>query len=84
LFKMKLKKIGNTFAAEAVGTDLRQAPGQELREFVESALGDYGVVVFRGQMLDDDQQQAFIQMFGPPVVTDHIKEIASKHPHFST
>jgi alpha-ketoglutarate-dependent 2,4-dichlorophenoxyacetate dioxygenase len=77
----QLKQVGRTFAAEATGIDLRQPIDEETRDDIEDALAQYGVVAFRGQQLNDDQQQAFIQMFGPPVVAK-IKELVTSHPHF--
>jgi alpha-ketoglutarate-dependent 2,4-dichlorophenoxyacetate dioxygenase len=78
---MRITKLGGTFAAGVDGVDLRERPDDALREGIEDALAHYGVLVFRGQRLDDDTQQAFIQAFGPPVVAT-LKEIRSNHPHF--
>jgi alpha-ketoglutarate-dependent 2,4-dichlorophenoxyacetate dioxygenase len=75
------KRIGNTFAAEVHGLDLRQGIDADLAAEIDHALATHGVLVFRSQPLDDDAQQAFIEKFGPPVVTQ-LKEIASGHPHF--
>lgn len=77
----QLKQIGRTFAAEATGIDLRRPIDAPTRDAIEDALARYGVLAFRDQRLDDDQQQAFIQMFGPPVVA-RIKELVTSHPHF--
>ncbi len=78
---MRITKLGRTFAARVDGVDLRVRPDDGLRERIEDALAEYGVLVFRGQRLDDDAQQAFIEGFGPPVVAT-LKEIRSNHPHF--
>ena len=75
------KRIGNTFAAEIHGLDLRLGIDAGLAAEIDYALAGQGVLVFRHQRLDDDSQQAFIEKFGPPVVTN-FKEIASGHPHF--
>lgn len=77
----KLKKTGRTFGAEASGVDLAKPPTPELRDWIEDALAEYGVVAFRGQRLGDDEQQAFIEGFGPPVLP-RIRELVSSHPHF--
>ena len=75
------KRIGTTFAAEVHGLDLRLGIDADLAAEIDDALATHGVLVFRHQRLDDDSQQAFIEKFGPPVVTN-FKEIASNHPHF--
>jgi alpha-ketoglutarate-dependent 2,4-dichlorophenoxyacetate dioxygenase len=74
-------RIGRTFAAEVHGMDLRKGIDGNLAAEIDRALATHGVLVFRGQALDDDSQQAFIEKFGPPVVTN-FKEIATGHPHF--
>lgn len=75
------KRIGTTFAAEVHDLDLRLGIDADLAAKIDDALATHGVLVFRHQRLDDDSQQAFIEKFGPPVVTN-FKEIASNHPHF--
>ena len=78
---MRITRLGTTFAARIDGVDLRERPDAALRERIEDALAEHGVLVFRGQRLDDETQQAFIEGFGPPVVAT-LKEIRSNHPHF--
>jgi len=78
------RRLGRTFAAEIVGLDLRRGIDAQTAEEIEQALAENGVLCFRDQPLDDDQQQAFIQLFGPPFVTE-LKEVTSgdrHHPHF--
>jgi alpha-ketoglutarate-dependent 2,4-dichlorophenoxyacetate dioxygenase len=74
-------RIGRTFAAEVNGIDLRERIDSGTRDWIEFQLAQHGVLVFRNQAINDDEQQAFIQQFGPPVVAN-LKEIASNHPHF--
>jgi alpha-ketoglutarate-dependent 2,4-dichlorophenoxyacetate dioxygenase len=52
-------------AAEVRGVDLRQVPGPELVAAIDAALDTYGVLVFRGQPLTEDEQIAFTRAFGP-------------------
>jgi alpha-ketoglutarate-dependent 2,4-dichlorophenoxyacetate dioxygenase len=78
---MRVSRIGGTFAARVEGVDLRERPDATLRDRIEDALAEHGVLVFGDQRLDDDAQQAFIETFGPPVVAT-LKEIRSDHPHF--
>ena len=76
------QRINETFVAEVRGLDLSQGIDTRMVETIDQALAENGVLVFHNQhRLDDDMQQAFIQQFGPPVVTA-LKEIASGHPHF--
>ena len=81
---LKLNRIGQTFAAEATGLDLRRRLNDQEVEAVEQALADEGVVAFRKMLLNDDQQQAFIERFGPPseVKLDELKSAKTAHPHF--
>ena len=72
---------GNTFVASVSGLDLRQSMTQEITQTLEHALSKYGLLIFRDQRIGDDEQQAFIEQFGPPVVTN-LKELATGHPHF--
>ncbi len=53
------------FAAEVHGLDLRSTPGPEVCAEIDRGMDRYGVLVFRDQALDDDQQMAFGQALGP-------------------
>ncbi|HEX4193210.1 MAG TPA: TauD/TfdA family dioxygenase, partial [Stellaceae bacterium] len=53
------------FAAEARGIDLRQPIDAATAAAIEDAMDRYGVLVFRRQNLDADQQMAFTHWFGP-------------------
>jgi alpha-ketoglutarate-dependent 2,4-dichlorophenoxyacetate dioxygenase len=79
--KLNIQQIGKTFVGQVNDINLQQRPSPELVNALEEALSQYGVLVFKNQRINDDQQQAFIEQFGPPVVTI-LKEIASGHPHF--
>ena len=72
---------GKTFVASVTGLDLRKPMGAQEAEALEQALAKYGLLILRNQQIGDDQQQAFIEKFGPPVVTT-LKELATGHPHF--
>lgn len=78
---IEFEPIGNTFVAEVHGIDLREGLCAAQVDLIETGLATHGVLVFRNQAINDDHQQAFIEKFGPPVVTK-LKEIASGHPHF--
>ena len=79
---IQFNKIGNTFVAEATGIDLRDGIDAAMAKTIDMALATYGVLIFPGQLINDDHQQAFIQQFGPPHITGTLKELASDHPHF--
>src|SRR5262245_27488008 len=59
------RKIGKTFVAEASGFDLLRKLASEQVGAIEAAIAEYGVLVFREQPMDQAQQDAFIQQFGP-------------------
>ena len=81
---MKIIRLGNTFAAQAYDIDLRQPLAADEVDAIEQALAREGVLVFRNMLLNDDQQQAFIERFGPPsqVKLEELKTAKSAHPHF--
>lgn len=78
---LKFEQIGKTFVALVSDIDLRNQIDGEQQSKIEAGLGQYGVLIFRNQQIGDDQQQAFIEKFGPPVATT-LKELATGHPHF--
>jgi alpha-ketoglutarate-dependent 2,4-dichlorophenoxyacetate dioxygenase len=53
------------FGAEVSGIDLRKTVDQDTFAEIETALGQYAVLVFRDQPLNDDEQFAFSRLFGP-------------------
>jgi alpha-ketoglutarate-dependent 2,4-dichlorophenoxyacetate dioxygenase len=61
---IQTRQIHPVFAAEVTGLDLRAC---DLATAVEiaAALEHHGVLVFRGQALEDSEQVAFSQLFGP-------------------
>lgn len=52
------------FAGLVGGIDLRQPLRPEERAAIESGMDRFGVLVFRGQDISDDQQLAFTRQFG--------------------
>jgi alpha-ketoglutarate-dependent 2,4-dichlorophenoxyacetate dioxygenase len=52
------------FAAEVSGIDLRRLPHRDAFDRITTALDQYAVLVFREQLIDDDQQIAFSRQFG--------------------
>ncbi len=73
--------IQGEIAASIGGIDVRRGVTDDQVQAIERALDQYIVVVLRGQPLDDDLQQDFIQRFGPAIVTNTIKELTSRRSH---
>lgn len=64
---MNIEAIGplHDFVAQVRGIELNQPlPAHEVRE-IEAAMDHFGVLLFREQQLDEHQQIAFAQRFGP-------------------
>jgi len=78
---IQFKKIGKTFVAIAQGIDLRQPIQNEDIQAIEKGLATFGVVVFKNQPLDEQQQDTFIRRFGPGR-NGTFKEIAGNNPNF--
>jgi len=53
------------FAGEVSGIDWRKVPTPEQAEAVHRGMDKFGVLVFRDQDVDDDQQVAFSRALGP-------------------
>ena len=81
---MKITRLGNTFAALAGGVDVRHPLCAAEVDAIEHALAQEGVLVFRAMPMNDGQQQALIERFGPPseVKLEELKTAKSAHPHF--
>ena len=52
------------FGAEISGVDLTDLSTEDF-DVVRAAFEAHGVIVVRGQLIDDDQQVAFSERFGP-------------------
>ena len=62
---MRTKQLHPVFVAEMTGVDLRDPPDRGACPEITAALDRHAVLVFREQMLDDEQQIAFSRLFGP-------------------
>ena len=62
---LQLNPLTPVFAAEAYGIDLRKPLDAGAVREIEAAMDRYGVLVWRNQPLDEDQQIAFARNFGP-------------------
>ena len=56
---------GYDFAGRVRGTDLRQTLRPDEVAAIEKGMDDFGVLVFPGQDITDDQQLVFAENFGP-------------------
>ena len=61
---LQLKPRTAEFAAEATGVDLCMPLETGMAAAIEAAMDRYGILVFPGQLLSDDQQVAFARNFG--------------------
>src|SRR4051812_38159674 len=62
---LSLRPLHPVFAAEASGLDLRRPLAEAEIDAVVEAMDRYGVLLFRGQPMDEAQQVAFATQFGP-------------------
>jgi alpha-ketoglutarate-dependent 2,4-dichlorophenoxyacetate dioxygenase len=69
------RPLHEKFGAEVTGVDLRRLDDATFAP-IAAAFEEHSVLLFRGQALDDDEQIAFSQRFGPLEVT--IRTIASQ------
>ena len=53
------------FAGEALGVDIAAGVTADIAAEIEAAMDHYAVLVIRDQKIDDDQQYAFSEHFGP-------------------
>ena len=62
---LQLRPLHPVFAAEASGIDLTAPLSSVNRRAINAAMNQYGVLVWRGQPLTQEQQLAFAGAFGP-------------------
>ncbi|NQV54548.1 MAG: TauD/TfdA family dioxygenase [Rhodospirillales bacterium] len=62
---IKVERLGKTFFARIDGVDIGSPLDAETISAIHEAQLEHGVLLFRGQHIDDDQQQAFTAQFGP-------------------
>ena len=59
-----IKQIHPVFVGEATGVDLTSPLSADVAAKIESGMDEYAVLVFPGQKISDEQQQAFSRNFG--------------------
>ena len=62
---LRITPLHPLIGARAEGVDLRRPLSSEEAANVEAAMDKHAVLVFPGQDIDDNQQMAFGQNFGP-------------------
>jgi len=72
----KVNQLHPHFFGEVVGLDISKGLDDAQQRAVQDAIDELGVLVFRGQSIDDDQQLAFSNRFGQPQrsITVHRKD----------
>ena len=82
--RLSLTRLGRSFGARVDGLDPRGPLSDAQIDAIEQALAWEGVLVFRRTPMNDDQQQAFIERFGPPseVKLAELQSARTAHPHF--
>ncbi len=63
---IQVRQLHRRFFGEVNGVDLRQPLDEVTLADIQAAIDRYAVLVFPGQSLDDPQQIAFAEGFGPP------------------
>lgn len=66
---LDVRPLTKTLAAEIAGVDIRKPLAQAEIDGIVRALATHLVLVFRRQTMDDEQQIAFSQIFGPLEMT---------------
>ena len=61
---ISVRQLHKHFVGEVSGLDLRKQLTRDEAAEVQAAIDRYGVLVFHGQNIDDDQQLAFALNFG--------------------
>jgi alpha-ketoglutarate-dependent 2,4-dichlorophenoxyacetate dioxygenase len=81
---LSAKSLHSQFAAEISGIDLRQPVDATTFREVIAEMDRYGVCVYRGQHITDEQHIAFSRLFGPlelrPTVGKSQKHLRFNHP----
>ncbi len=62
---MKFSEIKPSFSARVEGIDIRRPLEPSAIESIDTAMRNFGVLVFNGAHLDDEQLVAFARSFGP-------------------
>jgi taurine dioxygenase len=74
--------LSPAIGAEIIGIDLRRPVEELLFERIRHLWHEHGVLLFRGQMLEEENQVAFAERFGPlgRVINKHDGVALARHP----
>ncbi len=73
-----IRPIHPAFVAEVSGVDLRRPLSSADVETIDAGMAQYGVLVFHGQEISDEQQAAFSRNFGELELPDKSSHIAKE------
>lgn len=76
---MEIRAVPSAFAGEIIGADLSRPLSEEDRQAIAAGMDRYGVLIARGQTLDNESQAAFARQFGELEVSSQIYRAANKH-----
>jgi len=62
---INIRQLTPVFAGEVSGVDLTKPLTKEEAAAIDTGMDQYGVLIFHGQNISDEQQQAFSRNFGP-------------------
>ena len=74
-----IKQIHPTFVGEVNDVDLREPLNAEDVKIISDGIVKYGVLVFRGQNITDEQQAEFSRNFGELELPGKISNITKSH-----
>jgi len=76
---LRIRPLTPAFAGEVSGVDTTRPLPPGAAGAIEAGMAEFGVLVFRGQALDDAQQQAFSRCFGPLEMPSAASNITKEH-----
>jgi taurine dioxygenase len=76
--RLELRKLHPTIGAEAVGIDLRRPIDPATAAALRQAWYDHSVLLIRGQSLSDEQQVAYADVFGPPMLAHETRRLEGR------
>ena len=79
LMKLDTRPLAPNLGAEVLGIDPLAPIERETRAAIRAALDEFSVLLFRAPAVDDDQQIAFSEIFGPLEITLKSNPAAGSH-----
>src|SRR6267378_5136137 len=75
-----VRPLSPALGAEIQGVDLRDPIDEALKQKFLDTWHHYLVILLRDQLLDEDAQVRFAEMFGPPAPVTSGRSFSAKHP----